>query len=191
VRLAPTPRAPRLSRAALIVAVYTALGAAALAWGWLRGHPNLYLLDGAHAGRLIVSPLVGLALALASVFLLRVAVHRLEWARVLHRELHAVVHELSSREIFILALSSSIGEELFFRGALLPKIGVVASSLLFAALHMRPHARFLPWTAMSFIFGVMMGIMYLTLGDLGGPIVAHFTINLLNLHYISRTELRS
>jgi hypothetical protein len=29
------------------------------------------------------------------------------------------------------------------------------------------------------------------LGDLGAPIVAHFTINLLNLNYIARTELRA
>ena len=44
---------------------------------------------------------------------------------------------------------------------------------------------------MSFILGLGMGAMFLWLGDLSGPIAAHFTINLLNLNYISKTELRA
>ena len=125
------------------------------------------------------------------VFLSRLAVHSMEWARVLHREFHAVVHELSSKEIFLLAASSSVGEELFFRGAMLPAIGLLPSSALFALMHVRAQWRFLPWTAMSFIMGLAMGLMYMKLGNLGAPIVAHFTINLLNLNYIAKHELRA
>ena len=44
---------------------------------------------------------------------------------------------------------------------------------------------------MSFVFGLLMGWVYLSVGDLGCPIVAHFTINLLNLNYIAKTELRA
>jgi membrane protease YdiL (CAAX protease family) len=88
-----------------------------------------------------------------------------------------------------LALSSSVGEELFFRGALLNHVGLWISTALFAALHVRRHRGFLPWTAMSFVLGLVMGVMYMQLGDLGGPIAAHFTINFLNLRYIARTEL--
>jgi membrane protease YdiL (CAAX protease family) len=189
VRLAPTPRAPRVSRAGWIVLIYGTLGAIAIAWSALRGRPNLYRLPGSTTAQLLTSPLVGLAVGLGAVFLSRFAVHRLEWARVLHREFHAVVHELSSREIFLLALTSSVAEELFFRGLLLPWVGLLPSTAAFAALHVRPQARFLPWTAMSFIVGLVMGLMYLHLHDLGGPIVAHFTINLLNLNYIAKTEL--
>jgi uncharacterized protein len=190
VRLAPTPCAPRLTPATLIALLYGGLGAAGIAWGFWRGHPDIYRLPHATVTTLVASPFLGLAAGLCVVFLSRWATHRLEWARVLHREFYAVVHELSSREIFLLALFSSLGEELFFRGALLPIVGLVPSSLLFAALHVRPALRFLPWTIMSFIIGLGMGSMYLVLGDLGGPIVAHFTINLLNLNYIARTELR-
>ncbi len=190
MRLAPTPKAPRLSRAGLIALLYGGLGAIAIAWSAWRGDPDLYRLPNARLPTLVASPFIGLAVGLCVVFLSRFATHRLEWARVLHREFHAVVHELSSREIFILALFSSLGEELFFRGALLPIVGLPLSSLLFAALHVRPQVRFLPWTLMSFIIGLGMGSMYLWLGDLGGPIVCHFTINLLNLSYIAKTELR-
>jgi membrane protease YdiL (CAAX protease family) len=176
----------------VICGLYGGLGLVALAWGALRGTPDLYRLSGISSPtRLVLSPLVGLAFGLISVFLSRLATHRLEWARVLHREFHALVHELSSKEIFLLAVASSVGEELFFRGALLRVIGVWPQAALFALLHLRPQARFLPWTVMSFAVGAALGGLYLQLGDLGGPIIAHFTINLLNLSYISRTELRA
>lgn len=191
MRLAPTPRAPRLSRSTLIVALYGALGLAAVGWGAWRGDHDIYRYGARDLGWMAASPFVGLAFGLAIVFLSRLAVHSMEWARVLHREFHAVVHELSSREIFILALASSIGEELFFRGAMLPAIGLLPSSALFAAMHVRAQWRFLPWTIMSFIMGLAMGLMFMKIGDLGAPIVAHFTINLLNLHYIAKTELRA
>jgi membrane protease YdiL (CAAX protease family) len=190
--LAPTPRAPRLSRAWLILLLYGALAAAALAWGALAGRPNIYRLNRAYpAENLLLGPIYGAALGLAVVFATRVAVHRFEWARVLHREFHALVHELSTREIVLLAAASSIGEELFFRGALLPVVDVWPQAILFAVLHVRPQLRFLPWTIMSLIFGLVMGKMFLAFGDLGGPIATHFTINLLNLSYIARHELKA
>jgi len=189
VRLAPTPRPPRFSRAQLIVLVYGTLGAVAVAWSAARGDFDIYRGPASTTSKLAASPVIGLMVGLFAVYLSRLAVARLEWARVLHREFHAVVHELSAKEIVILALTSSVGEELFFRGALLPHVGLVGSSVLFAALHMRRDRRFLPWTAMSLVVGLVLGGMYLWLGDLGGPIVAHFTINLLNLHYIAKTEL--
>jgi membrane protease YdiL (CAAX protease family) len=181
-----------MSRGGVIMALYGGLGAVALAWGAIRGNVDIYRYHGGPPhplSHLVASPLVGLAVGLAVVFLSRYATHRLEWARVLHREFHAVVHELNSREIFLLAIFSSVGEELFFRGALLPQFGLIVSSVVFAGLHVRPQLRFLPWTVMSLIVGLVMGLMYMRLGDLGGPIVAHFTINLLNLTFISKNEL--
>jgi membrane protease YdiL (CAAX protease family) len=180
-----------MNRATVIVALYSALGLAAIGWGWWRGDHNIYEYGERNTLMLAVSPFVGLTFGLAMVFLSRLAVHSMEWARVLHREFHAVVHELSSREIFLLAVSSSIGEELFFRGAMLPAIGLWGSSALFALMHIRAQWRFLPWTIMSFIMGVAMGLMHMKLGNLGAPIVAHFTINLLNLNYIAKHELRA
>lgn len=189
--LAPSPRAPRMNRATVIVALYSALGLVAIGWGWWRGDRNIYEYGERNLMLLAVSPFVGLAFGLAMVFLSRLAVHSMEWARVLHREFHAVVHELSSKEIFLLAAASSVSEELFFRGAMLPAIGLWGSSALFALMHLRAQRRFLPWTVMSFIMGLAMGLMHMKLGNLGAPIVAHFTINLLNLNYIAKHELRA
>jgi uncharacterized protein len=180
-----------MNRATVIVALYGALGLLAIGWGWWRGDRNIYEYGERNLVWLAASPFVGLAFGLAMVFLSRLAVHSMEWARVLHREFHAVVHELSSKEIFLLAVSSALGEELFFRGAMLPALGLWASSVLFALMHVRAQWRFLPWTVMSFIMGLAMGLMYMKTGNLGAPIVAHFTINLLNLSYIAKHELRA
>jgi membrane protease YdiL (CAAX protease family) len=191
MQLAPTPREPRLTRAAVIAILYGGLGLLAVGIGAWRGHANVYVIGQRNPLWLAASPFAGLAFGLAMVFLSRLAVHSMEWARVLHREFHAVVHELSSKEIFLLATASSIGEEMLFRGALMPMMGLGLSSALFAAMHVRAQWRFLPWTIMSFIMGLAMGELFRQTGNLGAPIVAHFTINFLNLHYIAKTELRA
>ena len=92
--------------------------------------------------------------------------------------------------IIVLAGASSIGEEIFFRGALLPVIGLVGSSAIFALLHIGPKARHLPWTASSFVVGLLFGAMFQWTGDLTGPVVAHFLVNFLNLRHVAQVELR-
>jgi len=193
VRLAPTPRAQRISRAAVISAFYGALLLAAVGIGALRGHPNVFLLRSASRSevRSLAGAPIGLALGLLAVLCTRFLTHRANWARALHQEFHALVQGISGGEILLLALSSSVAEEAFFRGALMPMTGVVVQGFLFAAMHFRPKPRFYPWTAMSLIVGIGFGLVGEWLGDLSAPIVAHFTINLLNLSYISRTELRA
>src|SRR4051794_21565903 len=107
---------------------YLALGAAALAWGNLRGHPNVWLLSGEH--RVLSMPasgvLGGLAVGLLLVFESRMALYRFDWARALHRKLRPMLSPLADVEIVVLAAAPSVGEEMFFRGALLPVIGVLA-----------------------------------------------------------------
>ena len=180
----------------VICGFYGALLAVAIAVGAARGHANVFVVSAELAGitstvRLLRNTVLGLAIGLGAVFITRLFTRRLEWARVLHQEFHALVHGLGAQEIFLLALTSSVAEEAFFRGALQPMVGLVPQAVLFAALHFRPRARFYPWPIMSLIVGLGFGMLARSLGDLSAPIVAHFTINALNLTYISRTELRS
>jgi membrane protease YdiL (CAAX protease family) len=90
----------------------------------------------------------------------------------------------------ILALVSSIGEELLFRGALLPWFGVWIQGIVFALLHVGPGRRFLPWTVSALVLGIAFGWLAVWTGNLGGPIAAHFAINFLNLRYIVRAAPR-
>jgi membrane protease YdiL (CAAX protease family) len=178
-----------MSRASLIIALYGALAAVAVLIGVVRGSPEIYKLPHATLPRFAIGLAVGLAVALVVVFLTRLAVHRFEWARALHRSFRGLLGTLHARDIFILAVASSVGEELLFRGALLPWLGLWPSTVVFALLHIGPGVRFLPWTLSAFIAGLLFGVMFQEVGDLGGPIVAHFVINYLNLGYIVRVEL--
>jgi membrane protease YdiL (CAAX protease family) len=97
---------------------------------------------------------------------------------------------MSDVEIVILAVASSVGEEMFFRGAMLPVIGIVGSSAIFALLHIGPKARHLPWTFSSFVIGLLFGAIFMWTGDLTGPVLAHFLVNFLNLRHVAQYELR-
>ena len=177
------------SRPALVTVVYLGLGAVALGWGALRGQPNIWHFPGRDPA-VFTGILGGLAAGLLIVFASRMALYRFEWARSLHRELRHMLSPLSDVEIVVLALASSIGEEMFFRGALLPAIGLAGSSAVFALLHIGPKARHLPWTASSFVVGLLFGAMFQWTGDLTGPIIAHFLVNFLNLRHVAQVELR-
>ncbi len=180
----PTPPPP-LSRATLVIGLYGAMGIAAFLLAAGRGDPDLYRLGGSPAGwQLASAPGLGIALGLAVVGLTRVATRRYQWARDLHASFRDLLGPLTMREIVILALASSIGEELLFRGALLPWLGVWLQAGVFALLHVGPGKRFLPWTASAMALGLAFGALAKWTGNLGGPIAAHFVINFLNLRYI-------
>lgn len=174
------------------MAVYLVLGAAALAWGNLRGQPEVWRLGSREPALAMTfaSLVCGLAAGALLVFLSRLALYRFEWARALHQEMRHMLFPLTEVEIVVLAAASSVGEELFFRGALLPVAGLVLSSAVFALLHIGPKARHLPWTVSSFGAGLLFGAIFLWTGDLTGPILAHFLVNFLNLRHVAQVELR-
>jgi membrane protease YdiL (CAAX protease family) len=176
---------PPLSRASLVIGLYGAMGIAAFVIAAGRGDPDLYRLGGAPAASLLAfGPLLGVALGLAVVAITRFEIRHFQWARDLHASFRDLLGPLSTREIVILALASSIGEELLFRGALMPWFGVWIQAIVFAGLHVGPGRRFLPWTLHAFALGLAFSALALETGNLGGPIAAHFTINFMNLRFI-------
>jgi len=188
--LEPIRNQRQLSRAGLVLALYGALSLVAVLIAAGRDDIDIYRIEGVSTTtRLALSPLFGLALGLFVVLLSRFATHHYGWARNLHHSFRGLLGRLSGREVLVLALASSVGEELLFRGALQPWLGLWVQALVFALLHIGPSWRFVPWTVWAFAMGICFGLMFRWSGDLGGPIVAHFTINFLNLHYISRVEL--
>ncbi|MEK6609033.1 MAG: CPBP family intramembrane glutamic endopeptidase [Myxococcota bacterium] len=177
------------SRSALVLTLYGGLTLAAFVWRAALGDPNALLHPRVDARFTPIAPLAGLATGLAFVGLSRFAVVRLAWARRLHGEFRAVLGPLDGREILLIALASSIGEECFFRGAMLPTLGLAASSAIFALLHVGPGWRYLPWTASALVMGLITGVAFEHFGELSSPIVAHFTINYLNLRHIVATDV--
>ncbi len=173
-----------LSRASLVIGLYSGMGLVAIILAAGRGNPDAYRIGSPAAWQLLIGPLAGIALGLAVVGMTRFVTRRFTWAKDLHRSFHDLLGPLAVREIVILALASSIGEELMFRGALLPWIGVWWQALVFALLHVGPGKRFLPWTLSAAVLGVAFGWLAIATGSIGGPIAAHFTINFLNLRHI-------
>ena len=169
----------------MVIGLYGAMGIVALLIAAGRGDPDVYRFGHQPpAWLLLAGPGFGAVLGLAVVALTRVATRYFAWARELQASFHDLLGPLTGREIVILALASSIGEELLFRGALMPWFGVWISSAIFAALHIGPGRRFLPWTTSAFVLGVLFAELAARTGSLGGPIAAHFAINFLNLRYI-------
>ena len=122
-----------------------------------------------------------------------------EWARELGREFGKLLGKLDVEQVFIVACASGIGEELFFRGFLQQMLSesvfgganarwyaLAVTSVVFGALHVGPDLKkFLPWTIMAIVFGGVFGWLFMYTGNLIGPILAHFTINFLNIMAIS------
>jgi len=173
-----------MSRASLVIGLYGAMALVALVIASGRGDPDLYRFAALPHWALLAGPLVGVAVGLGVVGLSRAATRRYRWARALHTSFHDLLGPLTGREMIILALASSIGEELLFRGALLPWLGPWLQALVFALLHVGPGKRFLPWTASAFALGLGFGWLTLWTNNLGAPIAAHFVINFLNLRFI-------
>jgi membrane protease YdiL (CAAX protease family) len=184
----PSP-APPLSRASLVIGLYGAMALVGLLIAAGRGNPDLYRLGSPEAWQLLMGPILGFAIGAGVVGLTRLATRHFQWARDLHVSFHDLLGPLTGHEIVILALASSIGEELLFRGALLPWMGVWLQALVFALLHVGPGRRFLPWTISALVLGVAFGWLAAWTGSLGAPIAAHFAINFLNLRHIVRTAL--
>jgi membrane protease YdiL (CAAX protease family) len=176
---------PPLSRGSLVVGLYGGMGIVAFVIAAGRGDPDLYRLGGSPTSwQLATGPALGALAGLWVVGLTRLTTRHFAWARALHTSFRDLLGPLTAREIVILALASSIGEELLFRGALLPWVGMWWQGLVFALLHVGPGRRFLPWTASALVLGVAFGALAVWTGNLGAPIAAHFTINFLNLRHI-------
>lgn len=145
-------------------------------------------LHASGAASLLLSLGLGLCLGAVTIAATRAVVRRAEWARALHAALRPAVHGARDGALFALAIASATGEELLFRGLLVPTVGVVASSLVFGVLHqIRGRGRW-GWVAWATVMGLLFAAIFRATGSLAGPLVAHAMINLVNLHFLRDTD---
>lgn len=114
----------------------------------------------------------------------RLAVPRFAWAKNLHLELRPFAKDVSPVGIIMLALTSSLGEELLFRGLLQPWLGLWLQGLLFGLLHQMTGPSRWVWAAWATLVGLLFGSIFELTGSLAGPIAAHALVNGLNLSYL-------
>jgi membrane protease YdiL (CAAX protease family) len=190
--LAPSAGGVRRGPAPLALAIYGGASAFTLGIAVLRDASPIETeayVDLPSSLRHAVSVLGGLALAILTVRLTRVFVARWGWAKTLHADLRPAVRDAGDGTVLVLGIASGIAEELFFRSLLVPILGLVLSSLAFGALHqLRGRAGFI-WAAWATVMGILFGGLFLATGSLLGPIVAHATINVLNLRFLRDTDV--
>lgn len=85
------------------------------------------------------------------------------------------------RDLVLVSILSGVGEETFFRGALQPMLGIVATSILFGVLHVGPDRRYLVWTLWAVGAGFLFGFLYEWTGGLLAPMIAHVLHNTATL----------
>jgi hypothetical protein len=136
----------------------------------------------------LVSVALGMTIAALTVAATRTMVARAAWARELHSDLRPVVHGADDTVILLTAIASGVGEELFFRGLLVPVVGAWVSSAAFGLLHqVRGRARW-AWAAWAAIMGMVFAGLFELTGHLEGAIVAHVIINTVNLRFLRDSE---
>ncbi|MCA9667605.1 MAG: CPBP family intramembrane metalloprotease [Myxococcales bacterium] len=178
----------RRRRNLMALGFYGLLAASAVLWNWAAGRPMhalLYDPDRLTRAGLVWGLLSGLLLGAATVAFSRWTIERFGWGRDLYRFFARALGEVSWADAALLALTSSIGEELFFRGIMLPRWGIVWSTLLFMLSHPAPAKRLWPWTASAGVMGLLFALITQRSANLGGALVAHFVVNLFNLRHVS------
>lgn len=177
-------------RIGLATVVYGLLASIAITWCLLLDRNPIELAaDGRllqyHlALRVLLSVLLGAVVAAVVVWMTRGLVRRTRWAERLHIAFRELLGPVTGNQIAFFAVSSGIAEELFFRGALQPAVGIIVASLVFGLVHIGPNRAFLPWTLWAIAMGFVFGGVYWLTGSLVGPILAHAAINYENLHFI-------
>ena len=162
---------------ALAAAFYAALLFAAVILGMFGGRNALALGDST-----LFDFSVGVITACGTV-VLGVFFYRLSPAlRGLSDELAPhLVDGAKWSDLVVISVFSGVGEESFFRGALQPELGLVATSLLFGVLHVGPDRRYLVWTVWAVGAGFLFGALYQWTGGILAPITAHILHNAATL----------
>jgi membrane protease YdiL (CAAX protease family) len=186
VRLTAPVRVRSRSRESLVLPLYLMMAGVGGLWSVLRGNWNIWRLQHHPDPSPIAGAVIGIAFGLMLVGASRLSVVRYGWARALEQDFRDRLGPLTARECWMLAAASSLGEELLFRGALMPAAGLGLSSVIFAVMHVGQFPRYLPWTASALVAGFGFGLLYRWSGDLTGPVLAHFLVNYLNLRRLGQ-----
>ena len=161
------------------------LGAAFLWRSVLYGESLLYAGPGGGALHPLRDGAVGVAAGLALVVASRVWTRHTRAGADLADSLSRLLGPLPLPTVAALALASGLAEEAFFRGALQPRVGLVAASLLFGLAHFVPRSGLGSWAPAAVLAGFVLGGLYEATGNLLAPVLAHVLVNALNLRWLA------
>jgi membrane protease YdiL (CAAX protease family) len=134
--------------------------------------------------------LEGVALGLAIVALCHAAYRLSARMREATRFLGGFFGPIRVRDAIWLAAISGVAEEMCFRGALWPHLGLVGTSVLFAICHVVPVRELAAYPLFAFLAGIVFGSLREHTGSVWPCALAHATVNALNLAWIGTVERR-
>ncbi len=111
------------------------------------------------------------------------------WSQVKEFEdrLSQIFEGCTAMEVLLLALLSSVAEELLFRALLQPLLGLLLTSALFGLAHWTGDRRLSAWPLFAMLAGLALGLVAnWQPAGLAGAIGAHFALNWIGLTRLSR-----
>ena len=137
--------------------------------------------------------LAGIGLGLAVVGVTHVGFRALPAIRQAAAMLTEVLGPLTWKQALAVAACSGVGEELLFRGALWPHLGLLGTTFLFGLVHVIPKKKLWGYPLFALGAGLLLGLLRDASGSVFPPILAHITVNALNLAWLGakHDELRA
>lgn len=133
--------------------------------------------------RTVAHVLIGAASAVAALILLGIVVLMLQRYADLAPEESELVPQIQALLtwplVILISVTAAVTEEVYFRGLLQPRIGLIASSLLFGFIHVGYGTTM--QLVVPFVLGVFFGLLQRWTGSLWTPIAAHFTFDFIQL----------
>ncbi|MEL6182126.1 MAG: CPBP family intramembrane glutamic endopeptidase [Myxococcota bacterium] len=184
-----------------VVLIYGVM--ALIGWGmalWSLGRGPLLASEASEVVPLWHAVALGAGLGLVVALLDLLLERWIPAVRQMGEAFYELLGVMTPGRALVFAASSAVGEEIVFRGWLLPWsadmaawlatlvapewtfegwswVGIGVSSVLFGAMHIPPDRRLWVWPLLAALMGVLFGWMFVSTGSLLAPILAHFTIN--------------
>jgi membrane protease YdiL (CAAX protease family) len=158
----------------------------ALVWIYFQGRlaPELFF-----DSRVEILPRLILLTLGASSFMVALSLYcsrNLVWAQQLEAEFAKFLVPLKLWEIAAISVLSGIVEEIFFRGALQPALGLIPASLAFGLAHFVPRHPFWNWSLYAAFDGFLLGCLFELTHHLWPVMIAHGLTNFVLIVILNR-----
>ncbi len=169
------------------ILIYGAVAVIALGWAAAWGQvPGLFGRAQPGLRELLNGVLVGLGIAV----LCQVAHAVVPAVQRASRLLATFFGPIRPAEALLLAAISGLTEEMLFRGALWPQLGLAGTTILFGILHVVPVRGLQGYPLFATLAGLALGLLRQSTGSVWPPALAHATVNAINLAFLGAMERR-